>query len=183
MKPGDLWKSILPRLRKIWGSYRPLLLVVLAGIILLMLPTGGTPAEQEEQPPPEEDRQILSPVQEEKRLEELLSKIQGVGRVRVMLTMEDSGTKIYAQEKSENLEQSDDSTRENRTGAPVVYSASGGGEEPLLERTRTPCYRGAVIVCDGGGDPEIQLSLLRSMASLLGLSSDRVSVLPMDPTS
>ena len=180
MKLDQLVSVWRPRVLKFVSTYKYLILVIAAGLILLLLPTGSNETELPDSDISEtEQESVFSLEEEEERLETLLSQIEGVGRVRVLLTLEDNGEQVYAQEVTDSQEESENSSRINRTETPVLYSVSGGQEEPLVERSRSPSYRGALIVCDGGDRAEVQLKLLTSMASLLGLRSDQVTVLKM----
>ena len=77
-----------------WGVFlkknRYVLLVLLCGLVLLCWPQ-----EKKQQPVPKE-RQEQAPAEDlEKRLEEALGQVSGVGAVRVLLTQSSSETTLY----------------------------------------------------------------------------------------
>ena len=39
-----------------------------------------------------------------------------------------------------------------------------------------PEYRGALVVCDGGGDSQIQLQVLQAVQALTGLNANQISI-------
>lgn len=65
----------------LWKKYKYVGLVVLAGIVLMVLPAGTSA------PDPQKDSGGFSLEDTERRMEELLGRMDGVGRVQVMLTL------------------------------------------------------------------------------------------------
>lgn len=65
----------------LWKKYKYVGLVVLAGILLMLLPGKKTAAD------PQESGGSFSLEDTERRMEELLGRMDGVGRVQVMLTL------------------------------------------------------------------------------------------------
>ena len=39
-----------------------------------------------------------------------------------------------------------------------------------------PAFLGALVVSDGGGDPQVKLDLLQAVKALTGLGSDQISI-------
>ena len=158
--------------RKIWDRYKYAALVALIGAGLLLWPGGernsggGLPIGQEKAEPQELQAQ----------LEDILSTVSGVGQVRVLLTVESDGERQLAQDTQ--LSYSGD------TAAPEDYSRKSetvrldgsGGDEAVVVRTTYPTYRGALVVCQGGGSAEVRLAVTGAVAALTGLPTDRVTV-------
>ena len=69
----------------LWKKYKYVGLVVLAGILLMLLPGKKTAAD------PQESGGSFSLKDTERRMEELLGRMDGVGRVQVMLTLKRGG--------------------------------------------------------------------------------------------
>lgn len=166
---SEVWKNI-------WTRYKYVILVVLIGVILLLLPVGkkAKTAAQPTAAVSDETQQSLTDT--EARMEAILSKISGVGELQLMLTAE-AGSE---QELAQNTELS----YSGDTSSPDTYSrksetviVSGGSEDaPVVTRTVCPVYRGALVVCQGGGNPEVKLAVTQAVAALTGLSSDRITV-------
>ena len=149
------------RINALFGKYKYPILVVLVGMALLLLP--GREAEEPEVP-------VVTVTEEslEQRLERLLAQIEGAGAVRVLLT-EDTGR--------ETLWQTDvDSDRENT----VIVEDSDRNETGLVRRTRSPSYRGAVILCQGADVPSVKLAIVEAVRCVTGLGADRISVQKMN---
>ena len=152
-----------------FDKYKYVLLVVALGLVLMLWPTGKKETQSVQLP--------AQPVQQPSITEELtaiLGQIRGVGRVRVMVT-EQSGSQTHYQTDISGTQDSDSSTHDSRT----VVISSGGAEEGLITSVSPPVYMGAVVVCQGADDPSVRLAVSQAVASVTGISTDRISVLKM----
>lgn len=152
-----------------FDKYKYVLLVVALGLVLMLWPTGKNETQSVQLP--------AQPVQQPSITEELttiLGQIRGVGRVRVMVT-EQSGSQTHYQTDISGTQDSDSSTKDSRT----VVISSGGAEEGLITSVSPPVYMGAVVVCQGADDPSVRLAVSQAVASVTGISTDRISVLKM----
>ena len=153
------------RINALFGKYKYPILVVLVGLGLLLLPS----RETEMPPVPVETVREASL---EQRLEELLAQIEGAGAVRVLLT-EDVGRETVWQT---DVQSDADSVREDT----VILEDSGGNETGLIRRTRSPSYRGAVILCQGADAPSVKLAIVEAVRCVTGLGADQISVQKMN---
>ena len=80
------------------------------------------------------------------QLLEIVSRIDGVGRVELFMTLDNAGENIY-------LTNTDKKTK-----------------------SIEPTVRGVVVVCDGGDDPVVVGRVLSAVTRSLSLSSDKVCV-------
>ena len=162
--------------RKIWDKYKYAALVALIGAGLLLWPAlgGGERDSQPQQKKTAQSGWSLETVQTE--MEEILGAMEGVGQVKVMLTVDSDGERQLAQDTQ--LSYSGD------TAAPEDYSRKSetvrldgsGGDETVVVRRTYPTFRGALVVCQGGGSAEVRLAVTGAVAALTGLPTDRVTV-------
>ena len=161
--------------QKLWGKYKYVLLVVMAGVALLLWPSGGQGTPEETQTAPSES-QTDSLAETEVRMKDILSKIDGVGELELMLTLESTEQQEFAVDTelsySGQTAAPDDYTRRSET---VVVSGKNG-DTPVVVKNVSPAYRGALVVCQGGGNAEVKLAVTQAVAALTGLSSDRITV-------
>ena len=100
---------------------------------------------------------------EETRLAETLRLIDGVGETHVLLSCRVSAQTEYVAD-----------------GDKTVILSSGGGRQDALEKhTLYPEYIGAVVVCEGGGDPNVRWSVLEAVSEFTGLRADQITVLKL----
>ena len=151
------------------------ILFLALGIVLMLLPGGNAEAEPTAGSPDAEafDR---GAVQEE--MENILRAIDGVGELRLMLTV-DSGTKReLAQDTTAERSGSEDMKRKSET---VVVGTGGGTQEVVVTNRVYPRYVGALVVCEGGGSAGVRLAVTQAVSALTALPSDKITVLQGKP--
>lgn len=156
--------------KKTWDKYKYVALVALAGAVLLLWPEGGGssgPAAASDS-----GQQTLEERDLEAEMEDILSKISGVGQVQVLLTADSDGGRLLAEDTEESWQ---DSALASRSSETVVVD-DGQGETPVVKRTWYPTYRGALVVCQGGDQAAVRLAVTEAVTALTGLTADRVTV-------
>ena len=123
----------------------------------------------------------------ERRLESILSTIQGAGRVQVMILYE-TGTQIVpamnVDSQSSSSKSSSGSAGETVTDSrsesqkPVTNSQSGGETVVLTEMQ--PEIRGVIISAEGAADISVRISLQRAAETVLGIKAELVEVFVME---
>ena len=152
-------------------KYRYVALVVLAGVVLMLLPSGKG-EQQTVSDQPVNVSEAYSLAETEKRLEQLLGRIRGVGQVQVMLTLKSGSSLQLAENRSTSLRDTED--RQDRD---VVTLNRGSGYEDVVVTEQTyPVYQGAVVVCQGAGDSGVNLAVIQAVSVLTGLGSDKITV-------
>lgn len=170
------WNWKLPS-RAQWQSwlakYKLVLLLALAGVVLLAWPTGEREKNQgtQEKASSVTGEESFSVEELEERLSQAISRIQGAGQCTVLLSLDQGVERVLATDSVEERK-GDDTTREQTT---VVYSGADG-EEVVLVTQYYPSFRGALVVCAGGDDPQVRLAVTQAVSSLTGLGSDRITV-------
>lgn len=122
----------------------------------------------------------------EGKLHKIVSSIKDVGEVEVMVTLESSKEKVYAQQEKKNsdiTESEGDSTGTKKqqkdvqeSSAIVVDGGSGNGKQALVEKELEPKVQGVVIVCQGGDNPLVQMRINEAVTTALEISSERVCI-------
>jgi len=170
-RAGEWGRKLVARLEK----YKFILLIILVGIVLLVLPTSKKSTAQDGGEPvgtavAEQISFDLTDMEE--RLSEALSKIDGAGEVRVLLTLQ-SGSRVILAQDTKTSESGDALEREIST---VIVSKGANNEETIALQELAPKYQGAVVICPGGGNSAVRLKLTEAVSALTGLGADRISV-------
>lgn len=147
------------------GAYKFVFLVIAAGLVLLLWPERGT-AETVE--PVTEGEENFSVEALENKLETVLGQIDGAGEVSVMLTVKSGMERVLARDSTVS--------ETEETMETVVISTGSGKQEVVLLTQRYPTFQGALVVCEGGDDPQVRLLVTQAVAALTGLGSARISV-------
>ncbi len=125
----------------------------------------------------------------EEKLENILSKISGVGKVRVMITysVSSSVTPVYDEtSKVSNTTENDDSggTRtitQTENGKQIVYKEnSDGSKEPITKNTESPKMEGAIIVAEGAENIEVKTNIIEAVEAATGLATHKIQVFKME---
>ena len=155
----------------LFQKYKFALIIVLVGIVLMLIPSHNRTETKVEVNDINDDK--TQSVEEE--LENILSSVQGVGKVKVMLK-ESVGTEtIY--ETNHNSSSSDLST-DTKTEI-VTVTDSQRNENGLIKQVNPPQYLGAIIICQGANDPKVRLVVTDAVSKITGLGADKIAVLNM----
>ncbi len=123
----------------------------------------------------------------EQQLEEMLSQVQGVGNVKVTVTMESTGRKIVEKDSPENTQSSTQSDKEgaesvsqsSSTQETTVYEETESGETPYIVSETYPEIRGVLIVAEGGDNPVVVQQIQEAVMALFHVEAHKVKVLKM----
>ena len=156
-------------------KYKYVLLTALLGVLLLLLPQNEKAADSGSATPSAAENFDREALQNE--MENILSSLDGVGKLSLMLTVEGGGAYELAQDETASLkargEEVDEQTRKTET----VVLGSGTSAEVVV----THSFVGALIVCEGGDRADVQLKVTQAVSALTGLSSERISVVKGTP--
>ena len=113
-------------------------------------------------------------------LEDSISRIDGAGAVKVVLTLEDGGTSNYAQdEKSSTETQTDGGIMTDRSSSrESEYVLSDG--VPVLESSIEPSVKGVSVICEGGDDIKVIARITEFVSVGLGIPTNRICVTKMN---
>ena len=151
-------------------KYAYVAIVLLLGLLLMLLPGKTDPA-----PNPEPTEEVPSASDLSHSLEEILSHVQGAGKVKVLLTMSSGPETVYQVNEETPLEGSTG----NRRQETVVITDSQRNQSGLVLRQLEPKYRGAIILCQGADSASVRLSIVDAVSKVTGLPSHCISVLKM----
>lgn len=121
----------------------------------------------------------------EKDLSLILSKIQGAGRVSVMVTLKSGKEIIPAKDESvsdkvTNEKDTSGGTRiinEKTTDDKVVFTAAqGGNSKPLVIKEIDPEIKGVIVVAEGAKDSKVKLKISHAVQTVLDIPAYRVTV-------
>ena len=158
---------------KTWiAKYKYALIVLLVGLLLMMIPSrepaSGLKTESE-------SKEVLKNVDLATELSEILSNVQGAGKVKVMLTESEGERTLYQTDTT--YSQSDTNT--NSKTQTILITDSDRNETGLIHQKNPPIYRGAVVLAQGADEPTVRLAIVDAVSKVTGLGADKISVLKM----
>lgn len=191
MRPKDFFQ------KKAWKKWdkSQWTILILTGILLMVvaIPTGER-KEKESKIQENQEQQIQEITSQkdytrelEVKLKDTLSKINGVGKVEVMITLEDMGESVV--EKDQTNETSDlqetDSTggvrREQnvQTTRATVYGEEGDQKNPFVGKEMMPKVSGVLVVAQGGEDTVVKQNISEAVMALFQIDVNRIKVVKM----
>ena len=117
----------------------------------------------------------------EKKLEEILGELKGVGKVKVMVTLEDTVEKVPAFNTNKNNEttseiDSQGGTREIvREDMSIQMVTSNDGGLMVIKEIK-PSIRGVIVIAEGAENLEVKEMLYEAVKTVLGISGNKVEV-------
>ena len=123
----------------------------------------------------------------ENKLKNILSKIEGVGEVKVLITYSSSNEIIpMYNESSKNSstteEDSGGGTRiveENDTSKEIVYTEENGKNVPVTKQIVSPKIEGAIITASGATDAMVKTNIIQAVEAVTGIATHKIQVFEM----
>lgn len=168
-------------------------ILILAGILLMVIaiPTGE---KKERAVTQEKGEESVSLYEEgyaeslERRLQKKLSKIEGAGRVEVMITLEDYGENVVEKDSTNSTSRrvqegeggnnNTDETREIRLE--TVYQDMDRGKEPFVGSEKTPKIAGVLVVAQGADKTAVKQNISDAVMALFQIDVNRIKVVKMN---
>lgn len=113
-------------------------------------------------------------------LEEILSKISGVGKVEVMITYSESSSisPLYNESTSSSVSTSSDgTTTETTSESKEIFTDSS--DEAVIEKYIMPTIEGAIIIAEGADDLTVKANIVSAVEAATGLLSHKIQVFKM----
>ncbi|NLK20924.1 MAG: hypothetical protein GX308_02295 [Epulopiscium sp.] len=127
--------------------------------------------------------------QMEERIEEIFSKMEGAGKVKVMITVSYGKESFFAEDVSstysytmeEDTEGGQREIKNEDVQSKIVMQNTGSGStEPVILKEKHPIVEGIVIIAEGGENPIIKEKLTAASQALLGVPAHKVQVFKMN---
>ena len=120
----------------------------------------------------------------ESRLENLLSNVDGVGNVKVMITLSYGKEIVIADDINSSLISTKEidksgTTRETQDKKTESKKIIIDGKDPLILKEIQPKVEGVIIIAEGGDDIYIKQELIKSAQTILNVDAHKIQVLKM----
>lgn len=158
-------KSGLNEVFKKYVNNKSLYIIIIIGIVFMLF--SGTPKTQKDN-----ITQSYGAYTDEVRLQEILSKIDGVGKVYVMVTYYGTTTSDIAFEKKQNTTSSRDETAKSEENSVIT-----SGNTPLVKGIVYPKAKGVVVIADGAENLRIKKDITDAVVAALDVAAYKVCVL------
>lgn len=141
----------------------------------------------------ETDAQLASYVEEndsqdsgnlEKRLENILSKISGVGKVSVLITYSESSSIVPVYNvnlSTSTIEEKDTSggVRTTETENNQKDVVTDGNSNVVTEKTTMPKVEGAIVTAQGAANATVKSNIVSAIEAVTGIATHKIQVFEM----
>lgn len=123
----------------------------------------------------------------EQSLEDILSKMAGVGKVQVLVTYSETSEVVamYNEKNTSNNTEETDTNGGTRkisqtdTDKEIIYEEKNGEKVPITQKVIMPKIEGAVITAEGAGNINVKTNIIQAVSAATGLSTYRIQVFEM----
>lgn len=120
------------------------------------------------------------------RLAALLGRVEGAGRVAVLVRLAAGEEAVYLQDSDQTVRRTSErdtqggtrTIEEQSQNVRTVLTESGRGAGPVTRVLRAPQVEGVLVVAEGAGDPAVRQRLLRAVRALFpSLPAHQIEIL------
>lgn len=186
--------SLAAKLQNMGKGKSQLLIILLVGVLLIVI---AMPVKKTSDKSNDSSRQVLQTDTEdaayeqelERRLETALAQAEGVGKVKVMVTLQSSSEKVIEKDTEntgQNIDESDKSggtrnTKENSVKEATVYDSKSQGEQtPYVRKEISPKVAGVIVVAQGGDNAVVIENITDAVCALFDVDTHKIKVMKMN---
>ena len=111
----------------------------------------------------------------ETRLENALAKVEGVGNVKVMITLASSSEKD--QEMTSEVQEGESGGKNTSSSETAVYANGNGEETPYVKQELSPRIEGVLVIADGGDNAIVIENITEAVQALFGVDTHKIKVM------
>ena len=169
-----------------------LLIITIISINLIW----GKDTKKEKQVPSENSSRVLaenlndgniSEEQEynlEKKLEDILTKISGVGKVQVLVTYSESSSVVAMRNETRSTSKTEENDSAGGTRKVELIDENkeiivDSDNNPITEKITMPKVEGAIILAEGGDNATIKANIVQAVTAVTGLATHKIQVFKM----
>ncbi len=122
----------------------------------------------------------------ENELTEMLESMEGVGKVKVMITLKDSGESVVEKDHSDSNSTSEETDKEGgsrsqtelQSEETTVYADNESGM-PFVSKEKKPAVEGVLVLAEGGGDTAVKQNISDAVLALFNVEAHKIKVVKM----
>jgi len=178
---------------KKWFRKDNLLVLILAGILVFVI---ALPTEKKTKNTENGKEEVEAQVQIEqkdyvteleRRLQDILEQMEGVGRAQVLITLQTSEELVVEKDLVKNhsaTDEEDDSggirtITQLQNSESTVYETQSGESAPYVIKTIFPKVEGVVVAAQGAGEGTVNKNITEMVETLFGVEAHKVKVVKL----
>lgn len=168
----DIWKKFRQQPSGRMNKKNQLVILLLLGILLVIIaiPTGGDKKKEiakETQKQETYDGEDYRK-QMEKRLKQILQKVDDAGNVEVMITYKSTAEQIVEKDVGTGEKEKEETT--------VYENGTDGAQSPYIKMERMPRVEGIVVVAEGGDNAVVAKNITEAVGALFDVDVHKIKV-------
>lgn len=125
----------------------------------------------------------------ETKLEKILSKISGTGKVKVMITYSESSSVEPIYDENSKISNTVETDKSGGTRSisqidnqkQIIYKENGdGSKEPMTKSILEPKISGAIVTATGAGNSTVKTNIIQAVEAVTGLPTHKIQVFVME---
>ena len=112
----------------------------------------------------------------EKNLEKLLGDIDGAGKVKVMLTIDNCYENVYAKKYDTKAQKTEKETENELSEEYIIVKKGSNNEECLVVKVYEPTIKGVAVISEGADSIKVKTAITDTVCALFDISTAQVSV-------
>lgn len=123
----------------------------------------------------------------EENLEDILSKIAGVGKVKVLVTYSETSEVVAMYNEKNTLNNTEETDtnggvrkiEKTDKDKEIIYEEKNGQKTPITQKVIMPKIEGAIVTAEGASNPAIKTNIIQAVSAATGISTYRIQVFEM----
>lgn len=167
-----------------------IIVVLVIGIIFMIIGDFGSDKKEDINKQYLKNEPEVLPIEQsiEEKMEDILSKIEGAGKVKVMVTYKTSKEIIHQIEQKESINDTkeDDGgggireTKQHEISKNITFEEDNGLKKAIIKKEIEPLIKGVVVVAEGAGDDNVKMNLQMAAKILTDIPIHKISVFVME---
>lgn len=136
----------------------------------------------------EETSEVCESSDLEKKLENILSKIQGVGKVKVFINYSQSSETVAMYNENSKVSQTEETDtsggkrviQSTDSQKDIVFKEENGEKIPITQKIIQPKIEGAIITAQGANDATTKSNIMQAVEAATGIATHKIQVFEMN---
>ena len=120
----------------------------------------------------------------DEKLEKILSKIDGGGKVNVLITYSETSETVAMYNENQKESSTEEADRDGGTrritevdnSKEVIYKEENGEKIPVTQKLIMPKIEGAIITAEGARNLEVKANIIQAVEAATGLATHKIQV-------
>ena len=168
------WKKLAEKMLKNMDRQK-WIVCILIGVLLLVI---AIPVDSKKQDAGTQESVQTTETESSSYVEQMEREMDGVGAVRVMITLEDQGENVVAQDissQSSTTKEGETTKEEMSSDRTTVLSQ----DAPYETKTIEPKIRGVCVVAEGASDNRTKVAIYEAIQALFSVDAHKISIVEM----